>query len=98
MLEITDLERWQISKRYTLRTLDVEKKLYWLFDIEDGTCFNLNDTSCFILQSFDGKSSISDVYQKVLSKYKEEDVDAVSKDFYEFFNKAKELKILEPTR
>ena len=66
MLEVTESEILQIAEQYVLYELDVNEGLFWLFDIKEGACFNLNEVSLFILSCFDGKTPTSEVLQKLL--------------------------------
>jgi methyltransferase-like protein len=94
MLEIGKSEIWQIAEQYVLYKLDYGGGLFWLFDIEEGTCFDLNETSYFILSCFDGKTPTSKILQKVLSKYANENPEKVSNDFERLVNTLKKRGIL----
>lgn len=68
-----------------LYKLDIRDGMFWLFDIQGGACFSLNETSYFILSCFDGKTRLSEIRRRILSKYAEENSEKVSKDFEELF-------------
>lgn len=87
---------WKIAEQYVLYKLDVDEGMFWLFDVEEGTCFDLNETSYFILSCFDGRKSMSEILKKVVSAYPDEDKEVVTKDFIELFEKLREHGVLEP--
>jgi len=81
MLEVKESETLKIAEQYVLYKLDVNGGLFWLFNIEEGSCFKLNETSFYILSCFDGKASISEIFQQLLSRYPTENPEKVSNDF-----------------
>ena len=95
MLENWESEIWRITERYVLYKLDVDDGMFWLFDVEEGTCFNLNETSYFMLSCFEEDKSISEVLNKIACVYENEDAEVIRKDFNEFFEDLKDRKILE---
>lgn len=94
MLEVKDPEILRIAEQYVLYKLDVNEGLFWLFDVQEGTCFNLNETSFFILSCFDGKTSTSEIFRKLLSRYPDEDPEKVSNDFREIVKTLKKQNVL----
>jgi methyltransferase-like protein len=94
MLEVKDPEILRIAEQYVLYKLDVKEGLFWLFDVQEGTCFNLNETSFFILSCFDGKTSTSGIFRKLLSRYPDEDPEIVSNDFKEIVETLKKQNVL----
>jgi len=94
MLEVIESEILRIAEQYVLYKLDVNEGLFWLFDLQEGTCFNLNETSFFILSCFDGKTSTSEILQKFLSRYPDEDPEKVSNDFKEIVETLKKRNVL----
>lgn len=94
MLEMTESEILRMADQYVLYRLDVDGGLFWLFDIYKGTCFKLNETSFFILSCFDGKTSISNVLQKLQSRYPDEDKEKVTKDFNGIIENLKRRNVL----
>ena len=93
MLEIEEIKIWRISEKYFLHKLDEE--MYWIFDIKEGNYFELNFTSYFILSCFDGKTPLSKVREKLISKYAEVDTQTVSNDLEELVKKMLKKCILE---
>lgn len=69
MLELKESSILKLNDNYVLYTLDIDQGMYWLFDIEEGTYFDLNEVSYFELSLFDGKTSYKDICEKVISKY-----------------------------
>lgn len=94
MLEVMESGILRIAEQYVLYKLDANKGLFWLFDVQEGTCFNLNETSFFILSCFDGKTSTSVILQKFLSRYPDEDPEKVSNDFKEIVETLKKQNVL----
>lgn len=84
----------RIAEQYVLYKLDVNGGLFWLFDIEEGACFKLNDTSFYILSYFDGNASISEILQQLLSRYPNENPENVSNDLKEIVGILKKENIL----
>jgi methyltransferase-like protein len=95
MLETRNSEVWQIGDQYVLYKLDISSGMFWLFDIREGTCFNLNKTSYFILSCFDGKAPLSEIRKCIMAWYIKEDSEIVSKDFDDLFEKLRKQGILE---
>ena len=70
-----------------LYKLDIDKGMYWLFDIEEGTYFDLNEVSHFELSLLDGKTSFAEICKKVISKYNSEDPRVINRDLKELVDK-----------
>lgn len=83
-----------IAEQYVLYKLDVNEGLYWLFNINEGTCFKLNETSFFILSNIDGKTPTSKILQRFRSRYPDEDPEKVSGDFEEILEDLKRRNVL----
>lgn len=94
MLEITESEVPQIAENYILYNLDIGDGLFWLFDIQQGTCFKLNDTSFFILSNIDGKTPTREILKRFLSRYPDENPEMISQDFKEILEELKNRKVL----
>ena len=84
MLELKDNVTLKLADNYILYKLDIDQGMYWLFDIEEGTYFDLNEVSYFELSLFDGKTSFGDLSKKVISKYTLKDSDIIIKDLKDF--------------
>ena len=84
----------RIAEQYVLYKLDIDDDLFWLFDIQKGTCFNLNRTSFFILSCFDGKTPTSAIYQRLLSRYPNEDSEQIYDDYKEIVITLKKQNVL----
>ena len=82
----------RIAEQYVLYKLDVNEGLFWLFDVNEGTCFKLNETSFFILSNIDGKTSITEILKRFHSRYPDEDPEKVSYDFKEIIEQLKNTK------
>lgn len=94
MLEVNESEILSIAEQYVLYSLDIDEELFWLFDIQKGNCYNLNETSFFILSRFDGKISISEILQQLLLRYPNEDQKIITNDFKELIESLKKQKVL----
>ncbi len=86
---------WKLSDDYALYRLDEKSKLFWLFNIQDGSSFNLNKTSYFILSCMDGKASLSEIQERVIAKFPNEDPQKITSDFRELIDKFITKKVLE---
>ena len=89
MLELKESSILKLTDNYVLYTLDINQGMYWLFDIEEGTYFDLNEVSYFELTLLDGKTSYDDICKKVISKYNCKDTHVITGDLklYIQFNK-----------
>ncbi len=94
MLEVIEPEILRIAEQYVLYKLDVNEGLFWLFNVREGTCFKLNETSFFILSCVDGKTSTSEILQRLHSRYTDEDPEKVSNDFREIVETLKRQNVL----
>jgi len=84
----------RIAEQYILYKLDIEDGLFWLFDISEGTCFKLNETSFFILSNIDGKTHTSEILGRFLSTYPDENPEKLSQDFEEILEHLKKRNVL----
>jgi methyltransferase-like protein len=84
----------RMAEQYVLYKLDVNEGLFWLFNINEGTCFKLNETSFFILSNIDGKTPTSKILQRFRSRYPDEDPEKVLRDFKEILGQLKERNVL----
>ena len=75
--------------------LDIDQGMYWLFDIEEGSYFDLNEVSHFELSLFDGKTSFTEICEKVISKYNGEDLEVITKDLKELVDKLHQKDMVE---
>ena len=93
MLEVEETKVWRISEKFVLHKL--EEEMYWIFDIKEGDHFELNFTSYFILSCFVGKTPLSKVRERLISKYHKVDTQTVSNDLEELLEKMIKEGILE---
>lgn len=84
MLELKESSVLKLTDNYILYKLDIDQGMYWLFDIVEGTYFDLNEVSYFELALFDGKTSFNDLREKVISKFNYEDSHVITRDLKEF--------------
>lgn len=93
MLEIDKI--LQLKEEFILYKLEVDKGMFWLFNIENGDSFKLNEISYYILFLFDGNRSIKKIKKCILDKYPDIDSDIVLKDFEELIIKMKKQNIFK---
>ena len=94
MLELKESSILKLADQYVLYNLDIDKGMYWLFNIEEGTYFDLNEVSHFELSIFDGKTSFGEICQKVISKYNSEDSKVIVGDLKELVDKLQKKDII----
>ena len=83
MLELKESSILKFADNYVLYKLDIDQGMYWLFNIEEGTYFDLNEISYFELSFLDGKTSYDEICEKVISKYNSEDSQVIIEDLKE---------------
>lgn len=83
MLELKESNILKLADNYILYKLDIDQGMYWLFNIEEGTYFDLNEISYFELSLFDGKTSYDKICEKIISKYNSEDSQVITEDLKE---------------
>ena len=91
MLEVDEI--LQLKEEFILYKLEVDKGMFWLFNIENGDSFKLNEISYNILSLFDNNRSIEKMKKSILDKYPDMDSDIVLKDFEEIIIEMKKQKI-----
>ncbi len=91
MLEVDKI--LQLKEEYILYKLEVDKGMFWLFNIESGDSYKLNEISYNILSLFDNNRSIEKIKKSILDKYPDMDSDIVLKDFDEFIIEMKKHQI-----
>ncbi len=96
MLEVDKV--LQLKEEFILYKLEVDKGMFWLFNIENGDSFKLNETSYHILSLFDRNRSIGEIYKYILDNYSNTDSDVVLKDFEELMERMKKENIFEERR
>ena len=94
MLELKESSILKLADNYVLYKLDIDQGMYWLFDIEEGTYFDLNEVSYFELSLFDGKTSYDEICEKVISKYNCEDSRVIIEDLKELLEKLNKKGII----
>jgi len=73
----------QLKEEFILYQLEVGEGMFWLFNIENGDSFKLNETSYYMLSLFDGNRDIGKVHKYILDKYHDIGPDVISGDFEE---------------
>ena len=87
MLEVD--KALQLKEEFILYKLEVGKGMFWLFNIEKGDSFKLNETSYYMLSLFDGNRSIGEICKCILNKYPNSNPDVVLEDFEELIERMK---------
>jgi len=91
MLEVDKV--LQLKEYFILYKLEVGKGMFWLFNIENGDSFKLNETSYYTLSLFDGNRSIGEICKCILDKYPNSNPDVVLEDFEELVERMKKENI-----
>jgi len=91
MLEVD--KALQLKEEFILYKLEVGKGMFWLFNIENGDSFKLNQTSYYMLSLFDGNRSIGEICKCILNKYPNSNPDVVLEDFEELIERMKKENI-----
>jgi len=91
MLEVDEI--LQLKEEFILYKLEVDNGLFWLFNIENGDSYKLNEISYNILSLFDNNRSIENIKKDIIDKYPDMDSGIVIKDFEEFIIEMKKQKI-----
>ena len=85
MLEIDKL--LQLKEEFLTYKLEVGDGMFWLFNIETGDSFKLNETSYHMLSLLDGSKSIGEIQECILDEYPDSNPDIILKDFEELLEK-----------
>ena len=83
MLEIKNDDVISLSEDYSLYSLDLKERKYWLFNVKDGRNFKLNEVSYFILSACDAQTSVGELKKGLINRY-QIDEEIITKDFEEF--------------
>jgi len=81
MLEVD--KALQLKEEFILYKLEIDEGMFWLFNIENGDSFKLNETSYYMLSQCNGKRSIGEIKKCILDEYPDSDPDVVLRDFEE---------------
>jgi len=85
MLEIDKV--LQLKEEFLTYKLEVGDGMFWLFNIETGDSFKLNETSYRMLSLLDGSKSIEEIQECILDEYPDSNPDVILKDFEELLEK-----------
>lgn len=88
MLETREINSLKMKLNDNLFLYKLDDSLAWLFNIENGEHYKLNDSSHFILSLFDGKKTIGEIQEIYMQKYSNEGVEKpiLLKDFNELLD------------
>lgn len=81
----------QLKEGFILYKLEVGDGMFWLFNIENGDSFKLNETSYYILSLFDGNRSMGEIHKCLLDNYPDANPDIIRKDFEELIDRTKNI-------
>ena len=81
----------QLKEEFILYKLEVGEGMFWLFNIENGDSFKLNETSYYILSLFDGNTSIGEIHKCILDKYPDANPNIILKDFEELMERKENI-------
>ena len=96
MLEVDKV--LQLKEEYILYKLEVNKGMYWLFNIENGDSFKLNESSYYMLSLFDENRSIGKIQRCIIEKYPDIESNSVLKDFEKLIMSMKKQNIFKERR
>ena len=96
MLDELGREILRLADNYILYKMDVKDGLYWLFDIDNGSCFTLNKVSHHIVASFNGGISNQDILKDLIAFFPDENPDKVTNDFIGLISNMKDQNVLIP--
>ena len=96
MLEVDKV--LQLKEEFILYKLEVGKGMFWLFNIENGDSFKLNEISYYMLSLFDGNRSIGEICKCIPNTYPDATPDVISKDFEGLMERVKKENIFEERR
>ncbi len=85
MLEIDKV--LQLKEEFLTYKLEVGDGMFWLFNIETGDSFKLNETSYHMLSLLDGSKSIGEIQKRILDEYPDSNPDMILKDFEKLLEK-----------
>jgi len=89
MLETDKINSLRMELNDNLFLYKLDDSLAWLFNIENGEHYKLNDGSHFILSLFDGKKTVDEIQKMYIKKYGNEEVEEtiLLKDFNELLDR-----------
>ena len=96
MLETNKSDSLRMELNDNLFLYKLDDSLAWLFNIENGEHYKLNDSSHFILSLFDGKKTVDEIQKIYIQKYEKEDVaeSILLKDFNELLDRLRKNNFL----
>ncbi len=81
----------QLKEGFILYKLEVDGGMFWLFNIENGDSFKLNEISYYILSLFDGNRGMGEIHKCLLDNYPDADPNIIQKDFEELIDRTKDI-------
>lgn len=93
MLEIDKV--LQLQEEFLTYKLEVGDGMFWLFNIETGDSFKLNETSYHMLSLFDGSKSMREIHKCILDGYPDSKPDVILKDFEELIGRMKKENVFK---
>ena len=89
MLETNKSDSLRMNLNDNLFLYKLDDSLAWLFNIENGEHYKLNDSSHFILSLFDGKKTVGEIQKIYIKEYANKDVEEpqLLKDFNELLDR-----------
>ena len=85
MLEVDKV--LQLKKEFVPYKLEAGEGMFWLFNIETGDSFKLNESSYHMLALFDGSKNIGEIRKCIVDKYPDSNPDVILKDFEELIER-----------
>ncbi len=88
MLETNKSDSLKMKLNDNLFLYKLDDSFMWLFNIENGEHYKLNNSSHFILSLFDGKKTVGEIQKVYIKKYANEGIaePILLKDFNELLD------------
>lgn len=94
MLEIDQNAVLKLNSNYSLSALESEKSKYWLFELNEGNIYRLNEVSYYMLSLLDGKITFANIIEAISNRYDGVSRDEIVQDSNKFFTQCLENGII----
>ena len=85
MLEIDESTIFKLNSNYSLSALGSEKSKHWLFELNEGNIYRLNEVSFYMLSLLDGRNTFAGIVKAVSNRYDGASKDEIIQDSNKFF-------------
>jgi len=84
---------YKLSENYNLYREEFGEGKFFLFDLEEGSIFRLNEVSYTMLSFFDGKKNTGEIFSQLLETY-DTDEKTLKEDFFSLLEEWTNQKII----